>query len=196
MPDTLWLSWNDTVHHVWDMKPHWVRVFTLAQWNGLTMQNFQRHSVRIHWQHAWNYHPTLCETGYPNWREEKQRGLERQRYPGYIIDGIYYDTETYKKYFKRIGARRLVPMTDKSEAAVPATLSILEAKVAGELPLYYAIAQQTGLLEDLICTWGEDRGNAIPSLAFHWLFDTSESVHEHGFGSSKILRINGQARGS
>lgn len=78
--------------------------------------------------------------------------MERRRYLGYIIDGFYYDTETYKKYFKRTGARRLVPMTDKSEAAVSATPSVLAAKVAGELPLYYAIAQQTGLLEDLICT--------------------------------------------
>lgn len=103
------------------------------------------------------------------WSKEKQRGLERRRYLGYIIDDVYYDTETYKKYFKRTGARRLVPMTDKTEVATPATPSVLEAKVAGEFPLYYAIAQQTGLLEDLISTWGEDRANAILSLAFHWL---------------------------
>lgn len=45
------------------------------------------------------------------WSKEKQRGLERRRYLGYIIDDVYYDTETYKKYFKRTGARRLVPLT-------------------------------------------------------------------------------------
>lgn len=55
------------------------------------------------------------------WSKEKQRGLERRRYLGYIIDDVYYDTETYKKYFKRTGARRLVPMTDKTEVATPAT---------------------------------------------------------------------------
>lgn len=48
------------------------------------------------------------------WSKEKQRGLERRRYLGYIIDDVYYDTETYKKYFKRTGARRLVPMTAKN----------------------------------------------------------------------------------
>ena len=103
------------------------------------------------------------------WSKEKQRGLERRRYLGYIIDDVYYDTETYKKYFKRTDARRLVPMTDKTEVATPATPSVLEAKIAGEFPLYYAIAQQTGLLEDLIRNWGEDRANAILSLAFHGL---------------------------
>ena len=60
-------------------------------------------------------------------------------------------------------------LTDKTEVATPATPSVLETKVAGEFPLYYAIAQQTGLLEDLISTWGEDRANAILSLPFHWL---------------------------
>ena len=68
-------------------------------------------------------------------------------------------------------------MTDKSEAAVPATSTVLEAKVAGELPLYYAIAHQTGLLEDLICIWGEDRANAILSLAFHWLNTTFNATY-------------------
>ena len=58
-------------------------------------------------------------------------------------------------------------MTDKSEVALT-TPSVLEVKVAGELPLYYAITQQTGLLEDLIRTWSEYRADVILSLAFHY----------------------------
>ena len=50
------------------------------------------------------------------WNKDKQRGLERRNYLGYIIDNVYYDSESYKKHFKRNGARRLVPVADKVRA--------------------------------------------------------------------------------
>lgn len=130
------------------------------------------------------------------WNKEKQRGLERRHYLGYIIDNVYYDTESYKKHFKRNGARRLVPVADKAEAAASSAPSALEMRTAGELPLYYAIAQKTGLLEDLIRVWGEDRANAVLSLAFHWLNTSFNAAYLFdSWSEDKLLPYNQRLTG-
>ncbi len=108
------------------------------------------------------------------WSKDKQRGLEKRNYVGYIIDNKYYCNEDYKAQFKRNGSRRLIPQIS---ATVFPKLSSLDTLLAAELPLYYAIARAVGLLDDLTIVWGEDRAKAVLSVAFHWLHTAFNAVY-------------------
>ena len=84
--------------------------------------------------------------------KKKKRGLEKRKYLGYIVGNRYYPTEEYRQQFKRSGERRLVP--HNNQAGQPRrTGPALEFLHAGEFPLYYSIARDIGLIEDLERTW-------------------------------------------
>lgn len=100
------------------------------------------------------------------WDSEKKRGSEKRIYLGYIVDGSYYTNEQYVALFNRNGKRRLVPVeinTDKQN------ISSLDTLLLGEFPIYYYIARDVGLIDDLNLTWGARISNMILSVAFHWL---------------------------
>ena len=115
------------------------------------------------------------------WDKEKQRGLEKRLYLGYVVDGKFYSNESYKKKFKRNGSERLVnpgkatkdtiqENTDlQQNKSVSTDNDVLSSLRANELPLYYAVAEETGLVEDLTMVFGETMAKAMLSIAFHWL---------------------------
>lgn len=121
------------------------------------------------------------------WDKEKGRGLEKRRYLGYVVDNVYYDNETYKERFKRNGKPRLVPRNPMPNL-VAEGLDTLKTQVAGELPLYWACAEETGLIDDLTATWGDERAKAILSVAFHWLHSATNSVYLYdSWAEGKLL---------
>lgn len=123
------------------------------------------------------------------WSKEKQRGLERRTYIGYVIENKYYNNEEYKAQFKRDGSRRLIPQI---EPAVFSGLSPLDVLLAAELPLYYAVARAVGLLEDLTIVWGEERARAVLSVAFHWLHTAFNAVYLYeSWSPGKLLPYKG-----
>lgn len=114
------------------------------------------------------------------WNKEKHRGLEKRVYLGYVVDGKYYSNDSYKKKYKRNGSERLVKPkvaakstcqgnTELSENKSVPEDDILSSQRAGELPIYHAVAEETGLVEDLTKVFGENRAKAMLSIAFHWL---------------------------
>lgn len=113
------------------------------------------------------------------WDKEKQRGLERRKYLGYVVDNKFYSTESYNAKYKRNGKERLIKpkeeqvseLTDQNSEVQVNTVSndILSSLRAGELPLYYAVAQELGLVEDLTSVFGDNDARAILSIAFNWL---------------------------
>ncbi len=114
------------------------------------------------------------------WDKEKRRGLEKRKYLGYVVDGKFYSNESYKKKYKRNGSERLVKPratknTTQGNTGLPRNKpvytedDILSRQRANELPLYYAAAEETGLVEDLTNVFGETRAKAMLSIAFHWL---------------------------
>ena len=42
------------------------------------------------------------------WDKQKQRGLEKRNYLGYVVDNKFYSTESYNEKYKRNGKERLV----------------------------------------------------------------------------------------
>ena len=124
------------------------------------------------------------------WDSVDQRGKEKREYLGYVVDNVYYVTEDYRRHFHRDGTKRCAPKKslssktkDKNMAADltdPSTqtfLSSLSTLLVAEFPVYYAIAKETGLLEDLTQTWGADDANKILSIAFHWMHTSSNSAY-------------------
>lgn len=104
------------------------------------------------------------------WDQEKRRGLEKRKYIGYVVDGRYYSNDDYKKLYKRSGKKRIVAhVSNDNDAVKQEQVPALETRIAGELPLYYAIAQEQGLIDDLRTVWGEHYTKIILSIAFHWL---------------------------
>lgn len=91
----------------------------------------------------------------------------------------FYTNEDYRVRFNRRGKKRLV-----AAKAVPVgTRSVweqiapLETKAASEVPFYNAIAEETGLKEDLTAVWGEDKATAAISIASHWLNTGSNAAY-------------------
>lgn len=124
------------------------------------------------------------------WDPVDQRGKEKREYLGYVVDNVYYATEDYRRHFHRDGTKRCAPTKSLSSKAKdknmtadltdPSTktfLSSLSTLLVAEFPVYYAIAKETGLLEDLTQTWGADEANKILAIAFHWMHTSSNSAY-------------------
>ena len=125
------------------------------------------------------------------WSKEKGRGLEKREYIGYVIDNRYYSNEQYRQNFNRRGKKKLLP-----ESVLPVNEAIriaaaLDTRQAAEFPIYYAIARDLGLIEDLTTVWGEQAAKAILSIAFHWLH-TSQSCGYlfDSWAKNKLLRTH------
>ena len=99
------------------------------------------------------------------WDSAAQRGKEKREYLGYVVDNVYYATEDYRRHFHRDGTKRCAPkktlsskgkgknMTaDLTNPSTQTFLSSLSSILVAEFPVYYAIAKETGLLEDLTRT--------------------------------------------
>ena len=124
------------------------------------------------------------------WDPVDQRGKEKREYLGYVVDNVYYATEDYRRHFHRDGTKRCAPkkslsskakdknMTaDSTDPSTQTFLSSLSTLLVAEFPVYYAIAKETGLLEDLTQTWGADDANKILAIAFHWMHTSSNSAY-------------------
>ena len=124
------------------------------------------------------------------WDSVDQRGKEKREYLGYVVDNVYYATEDYRRLFHRDGTKRCAPkkslsakVKDKNmtanltDSSTQAFLSSLSTILVAEFPVYYAIAKETGLLEDLAQTWGADNANKILAIAFHWMHTSSNSAY-------------------
>lgn len=114
------------------------------------------------------------------WSTEKKRGQEHRVYLGYVVDGRFLTNEQYRKDFKRNGKARLISR-DKLNLPDPklllTTASALETVQAAEFPLYYAVAEQTGLIKDLTAVWGAQGADTILSVAFHWLHTSQNAAY-------------------
>lgn len=62
-------------------------------------------------------------------------------------------------------------------ASIWKRLELCKTKAASEIPLYNAIAEETGLKEDLTAVWGEDKATAAISIASHWLNTGSNAAY-------------------
>lgn len=123
------------------------------------------------------------------WDQKKQRGLEKREYLGYVVDNQFYSNEDYKNLFNNRGVKRLVPLkknaeqntsvpsSDTSKSSFNSLIGSLETRLAAENPLYYAVAEQIGLIEDLTLVWGKERAEAILSVAFHWLHTSNNASY-------------------
>lgn len=103
------------------------------------------------------------------WDKEKGRGLEKRKYIGYVVAGVYYSNEQYRRKFMRTGKKRVVAQAAPEESPVTGVVPALETRQAAEFPLYYAVARDTGLIEDLMSVWGEHRAQIMLSVSFHWM---------------------------
>ncbi len=114
------------------------------------------------------------------WDKEKNRGLEKRLYLGYVVDGKFYSNESYKKKYKRNGNERSETPDGAGRTMAQGNAELPESRPlfcaggisslqAGELPLYYAVAEETGLICDLADVFGKDMADVILSVAFHWL---------------------------
>lgn len=111
------------------------------------------------------------------WNKEKQRGCEKRIYLGYVVDNVYYSNDTYRQIFDRNGAKRLLPSNRRPESMLMTPISAMETRQAAEIPLYYAISKETGLVEDLTAVWGSEAAKAMLSIAFHWLNSSSNAAY-------------------
>ena len=66
---------------------------------------------------------------------------------------------------------------DLTDPSTQTFLSSLSSILVAEFPVYYAIAKETGLLDDLTQTWGADDANKILAIAFHWMHTSSNSAY-------------------
>ena len=120
------------------------------------------------------------------WNKEKKCGGEKRTYLGYIVDQRFYTNEEYAKKFKRNGQERIVPKKAAVAEAVHATFQDpLGSMVAAEIPLYYQIAKDTGLIEDMNKTWSVPQTNAALSLAFFELSQQTNSFYLYPDWSEK-----------
>ena len=124
------------------------------------------------------------------WDSVAQRGKEKREYLGYVVDNVYYATEDYRRLFHRDGTKRCAlkkvqssmgkgkNMTaDLTDPSTQTFLSSLSSILVAEFPVYYAIAKETSLLDDLTQTWGADDANKILAIAFHWMHTSSNSAY-------------------
>ena len=124
------------------------------------------------------------------WDPVDQRGKEKREYLGYVVDNVYYATEDYRRHFHRDGTKRCATKkslsskakdknmtSDLTDPSTQTFLSSLSTLLVAEFPVYYAIAKETGLLEDLTQTWGADDANKILAIAFHWMHTSSNSAY-------------------
>lgn len=109
------------------------------------------------------------------WDSDAGRGKEKRVYIGYIVENEYFSNDDYRRLFRADGQRRLVPK-EAGEARIIRNFLPLRRLLAGEAPLYYAAAEETGLVADLEKTWGRERAAAVLALAFHQLSTGSSSV--------------------
>lgn len=124
------------------------------------------------------------------WDSVAQRGKEKREYLGYVVDNVYYATEDYRRHFHRDGTKRCAPKkalsskdkgknmaTDLTDPSTQTFLSSLSSILVAEFPVYYAIAKETGMLEDLTQTWGANDANKILAIAFYWMHTSSNSAY-------------------
>ncbi len=135
------------------------------------------------------------------WDKEKGRGLEKRVYLGYVVDGKYYCNASYKKKFDRTGALRSEKSApekvknDRSKAGSPkqpqhraeAQPSLIRILRAGPVPLFYEVARDTGLIEDLNNAFGETDASLILSMAFNWLISDNHSPYHFKYSKNNIL---------
>ena len=122
------------------------------------------------------------------WDKEKGRGLEKRKYIGYVFEGVYYSNEEYRRKYKRSGKKRVVPRPDPQTCAPRPFVPALETKVAAEFPLYYAVAESCGLVQDLTAVWGEHAAQIILSVAFEWLnLGQNAAYRFEGWSAGKYL---------
>ncbi len=122
------------------------------------------------------------------WDKKKGRGLEKRTYLGYVVDNEFLTNEEYQRKYNKRGKARIVPMAvpqatneqpqtsavvDSSDTVIPEVKTSfydpLSTVLVGELPLYYEVAKDIGLIDDLTAVWGEELAKVMLSLAFHWL---------------------------
>lgn len=129
------------------------------------------------------------------WDKSKARGLEKRKYLGYIVDRVYYDNATYLSLFKRNGKKRLVPVhkqtqTPAAQDEAQSFIAPLETRLACEFPLYWVVAKDIGLLDDLSLVWGEHTANAILSIAFHWMHTAHNAAYLYeSWSPGKLLPL-------
>lgn len=109
------------------------------------------------------------------WDKEKKRGLEKREYIGYVVDNCYYSNDEYRRLFKRNGQKRLI--VESNDKAPLQQIESLETKLAAEIPLYHAVAQEIGLVKDLTDVWGKDKADAVLSVAYQWLHTGSNAAY-------------------
>lgn len=120
-----------------------------------------------------------------SWDEEKQCRVEKRTCLGYVVDGRFYSDENYRKTFKSdSNARSKRPSASRSKTAkspgqqqnsLADTCGIVRLLPADAVPLLYAIAKDTGLVEDLNKTFGKTDANLMLSMAFLWLISNSHT---------------------
>ena len=123
------------------------------------------------------------------WDKQKKRGCEKRDYLGYVVDNCFYSNDEYRRCFKRNGSKRLLPQADEPQDQNLSLKQVasLETKLAAEIPLYHAIAQKIGLVEDLTKVWGIDRANAVLSVAYQWLHTSSNAAYLYETWSANKL---------
>lgn len=128
------------------------------------------------------------------WSKVDQRGKEKREYIGYVVDGQYYTNEQYKESFTRNGKKRLrIKGASSGVAGAIRKIGSLDTRQAAEFPLYYAVARDSGLIEDLQRVWGVNAANALLSLAFHWLHTENNSVYLYpSWSPNKLLPWRGE----
>ena len=80
---------------------------------------------------------------------------------------------------------------DLTDPSTQTFLSSLSTLLMAEFPVYYAIAKETGLLEDLTQTWGADDANKILAIAFHWMHTSSNSAYLFKSWGRKTVAVLG-----
>ena len=67
-------------------------------------------------------------------------------------------------------------------------LSTLSFHHAAEFPIYYAVAEDSGLLKDLAAAWDEETADKILSVAFHWMHTRDNEARLFAsWGEGKLL---------
>ena len=148
------------------------------------IKNFPRNNPKAILLRAYNKIRVIERQYY--WDKEKGRGLEKRIYLGYVVDNEFLTNEEYQRKYNKRGKARVVPVavpvttnaepapvntdgTATTAAAVPSFCDPLSTVLVGELPLYYEVAKDIGLIDDLTAVWGAELANVMLSLAFHWL---------------------------
>lgn len=101
-------------------------------------------------------------------KDATTRNKEKQKrfYIGKVVDGEFIPNDNYLEYLE----------LSRPHARAEARLSAETVLSAAELPLYFAIAEETGLIDDLTAVWGERRARTVLSLAAFWLNGNPEGL--------------------